>query len=130
MVTDSPHGVFATSADSVSRGEGTPEVVKELQRELAVAWLRDKWGDDKSCPMCDNTTWLLSELGVLPAWVAPTEVDRGLWRGPPSQPWGYRCERCEHEWLPRDKDKEPRVCPKCKSPYWDTPRRAAKQGTQ
>jgi len=34
---------------------------------------------------------------------------------------GYRCERCEHEWLPRG-DKEPRVCPKCKSPYWDRPR--------
>lgn len=40
---------------------------------------------------------------------------------------GYRCERCEHEWLPRDKNEEPRVCPKCKSPYWNRPRRAAKQ---
>ncbi len=36
--------------------------------------------------------------------------------------WGFRCERCEHEWLPRDKDNEPRVCPKCKSPYWNRPR--------
>jgi predicted Zn-ribbon and HTH transcriptional regulator len=36
---------------------------------------------------------------------------------------GYRCERCEWEWLPRDKTKDPKVCPKCKSPYWDTPRR-------
>lgn len=36
--------------------------------------------------------------------------------------WGYRCERCDHEWLPRDKSKDPKVCPKCKSPYWDTPR--------
>jgi len=35
---------------------------------------------------------------------------------------GYRCERCEHEWLPREKGKDPKVCPKCKSPYWDTPR--------
>lgn len=34
---------------------------------------------------------------------------------------GYRCERCDHEWVPRG-EKEPRVCPKCKSPYWDTPR--------
>ena len=33
---------------------------------------------------------------------------------------GYRCERCGHEWLPRDGNKEPKVCPKCKSPYWDT----------
>ena len=36
---------------------------------------------------------------------------------------GFRCERCEHEWVPRDKTEEPRVCPKCKSPYWDRPRR-------
>lgn len=39
------------------------------------------------------------------------------------QVWGYRCERCEHEWVPREKDRDPRVCPKCKSPYWDRPRR-------
>ena len=35
---------------------------------------------------------------------------------------GYRCERCKHEWLPRNKE-APRVCPKCKSPYWDKPRK-------
>jgi DNA-directed RNA polymerase subunit RPC12/RpoP len=42
---------------------------------------------------------------------------------------GYRCERCSHEWLPRDRSDdapEPRVCPKCKSPYWDKPRKAKK----
>jgi predicted Zn-ribbon and HTH transcriptional regulator len=46
--------------------------------------------------------------------------------------WGYRCERCGHEWVPRDKNKEPQVCPKCKSPYWDTPRRkvSGKRKTQ
>ena len=36
---------------------------------------------------------------------------------------GYRCERCNHEWIPRDFNNEPAVCPKCKSPYWDRPRR-------
>ena len=30
----------------------------------------------------------------------------------------YTCERCGHKWIPRTKEK-PRVCPKCKSPYWD-----------
>jgi len=35
---------------------------------------------------------------------------------------GYRSERCDHEWLPRDKGQEPRVCPKCKSPYWNVKR--------
>lgn len=38
--------------------------------------------------------------------------------------WGWRCHRCEHEWLPRE-DRRPRVCPRCKSPYWDTPRKVA-----
>lgn len=37
---------------------------------------------------------------------------------------GFRCERCLHEWLPREDAREPRVCPKCKSPYWDKPRRS------
>ena len=37
---------------------------------------------------------------------------------------GYRCERCGHQWLPRgDSAEEPRVCPRCKSPYWNRPRR-------
>ena len=39
--------------------------------------------------------------------------------------WGFRCERCEHEWVPRDPDNPARVCPKCKSPYWDRPRKKA-----
>ena len=38
---------------------------------------------------------------------------------------GCRC-RCGHEWLPRDKGDKPRVCPKCKSPNWDRPKRAGK----
>jgi len=29
----------------------------------------------------------------------------------------YRCKRCGHEWIPRMAS--PRVCPKCKSPYWE-----------
>lgn len=37
---------------------------------------------------------------------------------------GYRCERCSHEWIPKDAENEPAVCPKCKSPYWNRPRKA------
>lgn len=33
---------------------------------------------------------------------------------------GFKCERCEHQWVSRKK--EIRVCPKCKSPYWNSPR--------
>ena len=36
---------------------------------------------------------------------------------------GFKCERCGHEWIPRNPEDHPRVCPKCKSPYWDKPRK-------
>lgn len=40
-----------------------------------------------------------------------------------------QCERCHHVWVPRSAEDEPRVCPKCKSPYWNAPKRAtAKKG--
>ena len=39
----------------------------------------------------------------------------------------FKCLRCHHKWIPRVKLSElegtlkdkPRICPKCKSPYWD-----------
>jgi predicted Zn-ribbon and HTH transcriptional regulator len=37
--------------------------------------------------------------------------------------YGFKCERCGHEWVPRDNKKEPKVCPKCKSPYWNIKRK-------
>ncbi len=36
---------------------------------------------------------------------------------------GFRCERCTYEWIPRDNESEPKTCPKCRSPYWDRPRK-------
>lgn len=38
---------------------------------------------------------------------------------------GYQCERCAHKWISRE-GKEPKVCPKCKSPYWNTPKKEKK----
>ena len=35
---------------------------------------------------------------------------------------GFKCERCGHEWIPRNKEK-PIICPKCKSPYWNIPKK-------
>lgn len=32
-----------------------------------------------------------------------------------------KCERCNHEWIP--KKEEVRRCAKCKSPYWDIPKK-------
>jgi len=40
---------------------------------------------------------------------------------------GFKCERCGHEWVPNNIHTEPKVCPKCKSPYWNTPRRSPKK---
>ncbi len=40
---------------------------------------------------------------------------------------GHKCYRCDHEWLPHNKDILPKVCPKCKSPYWDKPRKRVKK---
>jgi len=40
---------------------------------------------------------------------------------------GYQCERCSHKWVPREGGNYPKVCPKCKSPYWDKPRKIEKK---
>lgn len=37
------------------------------------------------------------------------------------------CIRCNHVWFPRA-DSSPRVCPKCKSPYWDRERQPKRNG--
>jgi hypothetical protein len=37
---------------------------------------------------------------------------------------GLRCDRCEHEWIPRGaSEEEPRLCPKCHSAYWNVPKK-------
>jgi len=33
-----------------------------------------------------------------------------------------RCSRCGHAWIPRTWSPLPRVCPKCKSKYWNRER--------
>ena len=41
---------------------------------------------------------------------------------------GFKCERCGHEWIPRTKIEEnPTICPKCKSPYWNKPKKNKKK---
>jgi len=39
---------------------------------------------------------------------------------------GFMCFRCNHKWVPRHIKESPIVCPKCKSPYWDRPRKKKK----
>ena len=38
------------------------------------------------------------------------------------------CNRCNHKWVPRSEN-IPKVCPKCKSPYWNK-KRVRKLGVQ
>jgi hypothetical protein len=40
---------------------------------------------------------------------------------------GHKCYRCNHCWRPKDIEKIPKVCPKCKSPYWDRPKEKGPQ---
>lgn len=45
----------------------------------------------------------------------------------------FKCLRCSHEWIPRvpldqlegeiNPENKPRICPACKSAYWDTERK-------
>jgi hypothetical protein len=40
---------------------------------------------------------------------------------------GFRCDRCQHEWIPRGgTDEEPRVCPACHSALWNQPDKKAR----
>ncbi len=40
----------------------------------------------------------------------------------------YTCERCRHEWVAKDPTAAelPKICPSCKSAYWNTPKRETK----
>jgi len=40
---------------------------------------------------------------------------------------GFRCLRCGNEWEPRKKKHKPQTCPKCRTRYWDKPKKI-KQG--
>ncbi len=47
----------------------------------------------------------------------------------------FKCLRCRHVWIPRVNMEEltgtikekPKICPNCKSAYWDRPRKEKKE---
>jgi predicted Zn-ribbon and HTH transcriptional regulator len=42
---------------------------------------------------------------------------------------GFSCERCSHRWISRGNSAHaPIVCPKCKSPYWNIPKKVVRGG--
>lgn len=38
---------------------------------------------------------------------------------------GFQCERCGHQWVKRGEGAI-KTCPRCRSPYWDSPRKPPK----
>jgi len=36
--------------------------------------------------------------------------------------YALKCQRCGYVWIPRKAINEVRICPRCKSAYWDTPK--------
>jgi len=43
-------------------------------------------------------------------------------------PQELECKRCGHKWLPRQANVH--ICPKCKSPYWNVPKKNKKKPQQ
>ena len=39
---------------------------------------------------------------------------------------GCKCDRCGHEWIPHNIKNLPKVCPRCISAYWNTPKKKKK----
>jgi len=42
---------------------------------------------------------------------------------------GWICCRCKHEWIPKEgfnQEKRPMTCPKCRSAYWNIPKKVKK----
>jgi len=69
------------------------------------------------CPSCGRL--LLRAYGQDICWYVPgTALIAAL----------LNCLRCGHNWRPKS-DKLPKVCPnpKCKSPYWNKPRKEKKE---
>lgn len=89
-------------------GENAWKIVKVLDKQI---------GEEREAIKCGecgkwHTEWFVGD---------PDDADSNYTqRGKVELP-RFKCKRCGHSWHPR-KPQKPRVCPKCKSPYWDTPR--------
>jgi len=70
------------------------------------------YGSTPAFPLAPGTSLRM----ILTNPTEPEEAARHGWKG-------FQCERRGHKWLPEDIKAPPRVCPKCKGPYWDRPRK-------
>src|SRR2546423_393016 len=55
---------------ALARALGSPGtiVVTEQIQERALAYMRQMWGEDPVCPMCEHIDWAVLEPAYLPAW--------------------------------------------------------------
>jgi hypothetical protein len=67
-------------------------------------------------------TYIIFRYILIKVYISQGGIDMGR---VPITVMGYKCERCGHEWSPRNEKREPRVCPNCKSPYWNVPKKQA-----
>lgn len=88
------------------------------------------WADPKTPPAESHVEFVLHVL-VADGKIEAERADDGTFRYRRGQAphsdhrikvTGFQCERCRHRWIPRKKTSTPKVCPKCKSPYWDRPK--------
>jgi predicted Zn-ribbon and HTH transcriptional regulator len=95
--------------------------------DCGYVWIpRASSGD--ACPRCKSEKWVVSQKGKKPKRESAKDVRRIECRGTGQKPKvglveitkEIECQRCGHKWMPRIK--VVRVCPKCRSPYWDRPR--------
>lgn len=54
-------------------------------------------------------------------------TDIATHKAPTATMQGYKCLRCNHIWIPKNKSKVPEMCPACKSSSWHS-KRQSKQG--
>ncbi len=40
-----------------------------MQTDRAIAWLLEKWGPDKKCPMCGTVEWEVAPIGGLSQFI-------------------------------------------------------------
>ena len=147
---------FCEIRDGVQRGHrewASEEDIRRLLQENGISRsseydkLRKKWGPQfpHSCSFVKIYGYGRSFAGVRDncdrVWEPPeeTEPEETASSLVKIQLWGYECTRCGHQWVPRgiepadpttpppEPKREPKVCPSCKSPYWNKPRQKRKR---
>ena len=79
-----------------------------------------------------RTVWRAAKQLSTPTGVLTEEAEKAIrdsvhrYRYLTEVPRLRECLRCDHTWATRTGNNNPLICPKCKSPYWDRPRREHK----